>query len=432
MASVGVWIRRLFGGRGAAAEKRRRREQRGTQAQVVRPVSIGAEWHDDPANDFAVRMYDQLRQRPGNLFFSPFSLRTALAMAQAGAEGETARQMREVLRLSSSGETRHAALAELLRQLTVGAGRSYEMIVANSLWGREGAPLRPEFLDLVTRYYRGRVRFVDFRRHAEAARATINRWVGDNTRQRIPDLIPPGGLSVDARLVLVNAVYFKGTWVQQFERAGTRAEPFHLEDGATLPVALMHQHAYVWYLREPGFQVVDLIYEGGDLSMLVVLPDRLPDRQDGLRELETRLSARMIHGWVAQMREREVTLLLPRFKVASPSLDVRAELSSLGMPQAFDRLQADFSGITGHASAHQDAMYLSAVYHKAFVDVHEQGAEAAAATALHLPDTDDSESGPSAPVPVFRADHPFLFAIRHRQTGTILFLGRMVEPTQNS
>ena len=296
----------------------------------------------EDSNDFALAMYGQLRQRPGNLFFSPFSIRTALCMAQAGARGETAAQMREALCISSSDETLHVAFAETVRRLNAAGGGEFEMAVANSLWGQDGSPLQPEFLDLIARHYGGAMNLVDFRGAAEAHARRSTSGSKTRTKQKIRELIPAGGLDADTRLVLVNAVYFKGMWVLQFRKAATRDEPFHLEGGGTVQAPLMHQHEEVRYLQARGYQAVDLHYRGGELSMLVLLPDR----KDGLRDLEKTLSARMLHDCVAQMVIREVKLFLPRFKITWGTVDVRDQLTALGMPLAFTRFRPTSPGST--------------------------------------------------------------------------------------
>ena len=421
MVGFGVWLRGLLGG-----EKPIPRPS----PPHARTAPNGPQSFADDNNDFALAMYGQLRQRPGNLFFSPFSIRTALGMAQAGAREETAAQMREALCISSSSsdEKLHVAFAEIVRRPNAAGGGEYEMAVANSLWGQDGAPLQPGFLDLIARHYGGAMNLVDFRRGAEAARVTMNQWVEDETRQKIRELIPSGGLDADTRLVLVNAVYFKGTWVQPFREAVTRDEPFHLEGGGKVQAPLMHQHEGVRYLQARGYQAVDLIYRGGDLSLLVLLPDR----KEGLRDLEQALSARMLQDCVAQMRTREVKLFLPRFKITWGTVNVRDQLTVLGMPRAFTRFQANFSGINGHEPPHADSLFISAVFHKAFVEVNEEGTEAAAATAVGMPDMMALRPSKPPPVPIFRADHPFLFAIHDRKSGAILFLGRMTDPTRES
>ena len=415
MAGLGVWLRRLRGGK--------EEPESSPSSQDAQSRSGGPEPFAEDNNDFALAMYGQLRQRPGNLFFSPFSIRAALGMTQAGARGETAAQMREALRISSSDETLHVAFAEIIQQLNAAGGGTYEMAVANSLWCQEGTPLQAGFLDLIGRHYGGSMNLVDFRRGAEATRATMNRWVEGKTRQKIRELIPSGGVNADTRLTLVNAVYFKGKWELQFRRAATRDEPFHVEGGAEVQVPLMQQHEQIRYVQAAGYQAVDLVYLGGDLSMLVLLPDR----KDGLGDLETTLSARMIHDCVAKMVARETELSLPRFRMTWGTVDLGAQMQALGMPLAFSRAHADFSGINGREPPDNEALCLSAVFHKTFVEVNEEGTEAAAATAVAM-----QTLGLKPRSPIFRADHPFVFAIRDRKTGAILFLGRMSDPTRES
>lgn len=375
-------------------------------------------------NDFALALYGRLRPRPGNLFFSPFSLRTALAMTEAGARGETAAQMREALRISSADASTHAGFAEFAQRLFATGGREYELAVANSLWGQEGAPVQAEYLDLIARRYGGGLHLVDFLHAAEAARKAINQWVEEKTKRRIQELIPLGSLDPDTQLVLVNAIYFKGLWLLRFPKAATRDEPFHLEGGGAVQAPLMHQREKVRYLRGAGYQAVDLAYRGDDLSMLVLLPDR----QDGLQELEQTLSLQRLDDCVARLRVREVKLFLPRFEITWGTEEMSGELAALGMTLAFERFQADFSGINGYEPPHEESLFISAVFHKAFVAVDEEGTEAAAATAVTMRAA-GAAPAPPPPAPIFRADHPFLFAIRERRSDTILFLGRVADPT---
>ena len=262
---------------------------------------------------------------------------------------------------------------------------------------------------------------VDFHSGAEA---TINRWVEDKTKQKIRELIPPGGLE-DGNLVVVDAIYFKGMWVLQFHKDATRDEAFYLEGGRKMQTPLMHRYTELRHFQANGYQAVDLDYRGGDLSMLVLLPDK----KDGLRDLEARLSARMLHDCVARMLVRDVKLFLPRFRMTWGTVELGAPLRALGMPLAFTRYQADFSGINGYEPPHDDSLFIASVFHKAFIEVNEEGTEAAAATAILM--IASSSFLPQKPprVPVFRADHPFLFVIRDRKSGAILFLGRVADPS---
>jgi serpin B len=420
MAGFKVWLRGLF------------ESNEGPDPGPSLPHALtrpsGPESFAEDNNDFALAMYGQLRQRPGNLFFSPFSIRTALAMTYAGARGETAAQMSGALRFASSDVTQYEAFGEIIQRLNTAGGGKYEMAVANSLWGQDGAPLQTGFLDVVARHYGGGMNLVDFRHAAEAARKTINQWVEEKTRQKIRELIPSGGLDADTRLVLANAVYFKGMWVLQFRNSATRDQPFYLERGGKVQAPLMHQHKEIQYMEAAGYQAVDLVYQGGDISMLVLLPDR----KAGLQDLEKTLSARMLHDCVAQMSRREVELFLPRFKVTWGTVNLSGQLTALGMTLAFNQSRADFSGINGHEPPSDDSLFISAVFHKAFVEVNEEGTEAAAATAVSMILTMALRPSEPPPVPIFRADHPFLFAIRDRKSGAILFLGRITDPTRES
>ena len=384
---------------------------------VTRPHD--AESLEDDHNDFALALFERLRSRDRNLFLSPFSIRIALAMAYAGAKGETAVQMRRALRFGSSDDTLHSHLSGLLRRLNAAPADKCTLAIANSLWSQDGLPVRPEFVERVARHYGGGLNVVDFRQQPETARVQINRWVEQETRGRIQDLLSGGSVNTATRLVLANAVYFKGTWVLRFPKAATREEPFQVEGGGTVTAPLMYQREEFRYLQDRGFQAVDLDFEGGAVSMMVLLPDK----KDGIQKLESRLTAEMFRDCVPRMFTYDVHLFLPRFRMTWGTRDVAAELQALGMRLPFDPVHADFSGISGHTPPHEDSVNLSAVFHQAGVEVNEEGAEAAAATALTGLCTG---AGPREVT--FRADHPFLFAIRDTTSGAILFLGRVADP----
>ena len=298
-------------------------------------------------------MYGELRQRPGNLFFSPFSIRVALGMVLAGARGATAEQMRRALRLSSSDETLHAAFGEIAHQLSA-PDSDQEAALANAIWSQAGTPLQREFLEVVEARYRARIEQVDFRRDATSIGEAINRWVADATRGRIQNILSRSSLDAETRMVLVNAIYFKGRWVLPFPKEDTNEEPFFLDGGVTAPVPLMRIHDRIHYMRGAGFQAVDMGYRGGAFSMLVLLPDR----RDGLADLEASLSARMLDQCAAQLRPARVELFLPRFKFAGASASLRSPLETLGMPLAFVRAAADFSGINGQSPPHEASLFI--------------------------------------------------------------------------
>ena len=376
--------------------------------------------YGEASNDFAVALYRELAREPGNLHFSPFSIRLALGMALAGARGRTANQIRSVLQVPASDDGPATAGADTIERLTR-AQQFFEINVANSMWGQKDMALRPEFTDVLESAYRAVINLVDFR-DRDAACAAINRWVENHTKRRIRELMSPELLNDDTRLALVNAVYFKGLWESPFSHRTTREDTFHLAGGGTVRTSMMCNRKGVGYVKADGFRAVDLAYRGGQLSMLIVLPDR----RDGLRYLETDLTANMLHRTVADMGAESVEIYLPKFRMILGA-DFTGSLSALGMPLAFDRNRADFSGINGLTPPHHDSLSLSAVVHKAFVEVNEEGTEATAATAVRV--VERASGGPSVSPPVFRADHPFLFAIRDLYSGMILFMGRVMDPT---
>jgi serpin B len=365
------------------------------------------------SNAFAFDLYGRLRGREGNLFFSPASLSTALSMTYAGARGETADEMARVLHFTLGQDRLHPALGALLHDLT-GAGTKRSAItlsVANALWAQKGYPFLPEFVKLGKDNYGAGLQEVDFRGAAEQARRTINAWVEKQTEDRIKDLLPGGVVNRDTRLVLTNAIYFKGDWDAQFKKDRTREAPFRVTAGEKVTVPLMSQTGTFPYLDGDGFQALELPYAGKGLALVVFLPKKV----DGLADFEKALTADSLAGWLAKLHEQKVIVSLPRFKVTS-DLSLKDTLAGLGMPLAFSE-RADFSGVDGKKD-----LLLTAVVHKAFVDVNEEGTEAAAATGVAVGVKSE------AVYPVFQADHPFVFLIRDRRSGSVLFLGRLVNP----
>lgn len=367
-------------------------------------------------NAFALDLYRQLRDEDGNLFLSPYSVRTALAMTYAGARGDTAEQMRAALRFGPDDAATQVALADSMRRLRAAEGDGIELNVANRLWGEQTHGFLPSFVELNRYVYGGALESADFRHAAETVRLRINAWVEQTTRDRIRGLIPPGGVGSDTRLALVNAVYFNGLWAEPFDAARTRDAPFHLRDGSTVPVPLMTftEVPRLPFLAADGARIVELDYQGHDLSMVVLLPDS----DVGLSELESRLDETVLAGWVDRLRPQPVQVHLPRFNLTWGARNLVPPLSGLGIRDAFVDGRADFSGIDGSRD-----LLISGVFHKAFVEVDERGTEAAAATGVVVGVT-------SLPPPpeVFRADRPFLFLIREKATGDILFLGRLERP----
>ncbi len=361
---------------------------------------------------FALELYGELKGSEGNLFFSPYSISSALAMTRVGARGETARQMSEVLHLTLPEEDLHPALASLQESLDQGSD-GVELSVANALWGQRGTLFLEPFLARLRDSYGAEVREVDFAEATEAARQSINSWTADETRQKIQELIQPGILDASTRLVLTNAIYFKGRWASQFDPEETEAAPFTQLDGQRVDVPMMHQKAQFRYAETPDLQVLELPYKGDALSMVVLLPRRI----DGLGELEDALTEETLKRWLpAPGAQQEVVVYLPKFEITA-EFRLDDALKALGMRDAFELPSADFSGMTGAAE-----LYISAVVHKAFAAVDEEGTEAAAASGVVVGVT----AAPAAPT-VFRADHPFLFLIRDQESGSVLFLGRVAQ-----
>jgi serpin B len=374
-------------------------------------------------NGFALELYGALNRPRTNLFFSPLSIRVALAMLHAGAKRETADELQAVLGRSLPGARLHDSFSATMRRFTCPADGDYELAIANSLWAQAGTPIVASFADSMTRYYGAAADRVDFRRDPQGARATINDWVSKHTNHRIRDMLQPPQPTSDTRFVLANAIYFKGRWQNPFEPKETSVAPFYLENGAQVRAHLMQQVADVGYRAGRGYQAVTLAYRNAALAMLVLLPDR----GDGLPKLESALSPSMI-GDLLQLRSTtEAEVFLPRFRT-SWGEDLVGPLQTLGIRRAFTP-EADFSGINGRAPPDEDALWVSLVLHKAYAEVNEEGTEAAAATldtALFL------GIRPRPPRPVFRADHPFLFAIGDTSSGAVLFLGRVLDPTRET
>lgn len=365
------------------------------------------------SNEFAFDLYGQLRQKEGNLFFSPASVSTALAMTYAGTTGETKEQMARVLHLDAADEQVHGRFSELA-QILNSNGHRYQLRMANRLWGLDGYPFRQEFLTLTRQQYGAELAQVNFNRPDNAAQ-TINAWIGKQTEGKIGQLISPSMIEPLTRLILTNAIYFKAAWQDEFWQHATEDAPFHVSADEEAQAPMMRQVEHFSYAETDDLQVLELPYVGGDLSMVVLLPKE----NDGLADLEQTITATRLDQWVAEGKFRRVELYLPKFKITS-QLPLTKDLKALGMTLAFNNDEADFSGMTP-----ADQLWLSSVVHAAFVDVDEEGTEAAAATV----EMAAAKSVMSNDEPVFfRANHPFMFLIRDSRTGEILFLGRLVNP----
>ncbi|MGA2093769.1 MAG: serpin family protein [Sedimentisphaerales bacterium] len=367
-------------------------------------------------NKFALELYALLRNQEGNLFLSPYSISTALAMTCAGARGQTEQEMAKALQFPTgvSNEQFNKAFGEIIKQLNAeGQKGAFELVVANALWGQKDYKFLPDYLASVKTNYQGNLEQVDFKTQAEEARKTINAWVESKTKDKIKDLIKPGMLDTMTRLVLTNAIYFKGKWAIQFKPEQTQQLPFTLLSGQKVTVPMMNQKERLGYTEINDIQLLELPYKGDILSMVVLLPRKT----DGVKELEKQLNAGNLKSWITGLRKREVQVYFPRFKMTS-EFELAQILGEMGMHDAFSG-KADFSGMTGNRD-----LFISAVVHKAYVDVNEEGTEAAAATGVVMRATS------VAPTTVFRADHPFIFLIRDNHTGSILFIGRTENPAK--
>jgi serpin B len=369
---------------------------------------------------FALELYQVLRKDHENLFYSPYSISVALALAYAGARGETAQQMADAMHYTLSQERLHAAFNALDQALASRGedamgkdGEGFRLHVANAIWGQVDYSFLDAYLDVLALNYGAGLRLVDFVKAPEEARVTINDWVSEQTEGKIEDLIPAGAIDALTRLVLTNAIYFNAAWRMPFDEKLTEDGSFRLLDGSQATVPMMKQVESLGYAMGKGYQAVELPYDGNELSMVILVPD---EGQFGA--FEDALDADRLEAIVQDLRYVQVALSMPKFEIES-SMSLADALAAMGMPVAFSD-DADFSGMTGSRD-----LTISDVVHKAFVSVDESGTEAAAATAVIMKLT----AMPAEPIPV-TIDRPFIFAIRDIQTGSLLFVGRVVDPSQ--
>ena len=364
---------------------------------------------------FAFDLYRQVAKQPGNVFFSPASISTALAMTYGGARGDTAKQMEKTLRFPFVDAKLHEGYGQLLADWQAADAKGPEFRVANRLYGQRSYAFDPAFLDLESKRYGAPLELVDFGK-SEDARQTINHWVSVQTHDKIPDLLAPGVLDLDTRLVLTNAVYFKGAWLEPFDKSQTTNAPFTIGT-TTKSVPTMHQTLQARYFETNDAQMIELPYGSGDpdrvFSMTIVLPKAGID----LAQIEAQLDR--LDTWSSSMSYARVELSLPRFSTTS-RFELGDALAKMGMPQAFDPQTADFSGMSK-----SERLWIAHVVHQAFIATDEAGTEAAAATAVVM----DGESAVAPqPAHVLNVDHPFSVSIRDRKTGSVLFMGRIVDP----
>ncbi len=368
---------------------------------------------------FALNLYSELKTTGGNLFFSPYSLSMALAMTYGGARGQTAEQMARVLQFPTLPNNKlHAAFGALKARMdSIQKGGTVQLNIANALWPQKGYPFLNKYLNLLKSQYGGSVTPLDYKENKEAACQAINHWVEEQTQHKITDLIQPGSLNSLTRLVLANAIYFKGQWATPFNPNATVKDTFHQTVIKDVPCQMMKKQETFAYTETPDLQIVELPYAGKELSMVILLPRTV----DGIGTLENSLSAKKLTEWFGSLKKKTVMVHLPKFLQTS-TFNLAEILEKMGMTLAFDN-KADFSGMNGHTND----LFIGVVRHKAYVDINEKGTEAAAATAITM--RMSARLGErEVPIPVFRADHPFIFLIVDKNTSSILFMGRVNEP----
>jgi serpin B len=395
------------------------------QSQKQRETSPAVQAGDlaavvDGNNQFALNLYQKLSTAPGNLVFSPYSISAALAMTYAGARGNTAKEMADTLVFRLGPEKIHPAfnsldqaLASREKDIQPKEGTAFKLRMANSIWGQSGYAFHTDFLDLLALHYGAGMRVLDFARDPEKARMIINDWVSQQTEQKIKDLLSPDAIKRDTTLVLTNAIYFNASWLMKFNREATRDGPFHPLVGEAVMVPMMNHLGNFRYAEGKDYQALELLYLGRKLSMLVFLP-----AEGQYTSFEKSLNAARLKEITGALAGRDVSVTLPKFKIETKA-DLPELLQQLGMKDAFMGGVADFSGMDGSRK-----LYISKVVHQAVIAVDEEGTEAAAATAVVVART-------SMPMNQarFLADRPFIYLIRDNETGAVLFLGRVLNPS---
>ncbi|MGB3342047.1 MAG: serpin family protein [bacterium] len=371
----------------------------------------------DANNQFAFELYAQFNEQSKDLntFYSPYSILTALTMTYEGARGQTAEEMQSVLHIPEIPDARRPNFASIYNEINK-KDKAYKLSTANALWAQKDYCFLEEYTNSVEKYYGGKVTNLDFTGASEKSRQAINKWVEDQTNNKIKDLIPKGLLNADTRLVLTNAIYFKGTWVKQFDEKDTKEDDFRMSTGNTVKVPMMRltgNDAKFNYAETDEIQILEMPYSGEEISMLIILP-----KENDLASIEKSITLEKLSEWKNILNERRVDIFIPKFKFETKYFMAKA-LSDMGMDAAFGST-ADFSGMDGTRD-----LFMQNVIHQAFVEVNEEGTEAAAATGVVMGIT---SVGPM--IPIFRADHPFIFIIQESETGNILFLGKVTDPSK--
>ena len=365
-------------------------------------------------NRFAINLYSQYKSEEGNIFFSPFSISTAMAMVYEGAEGKTAKEIKSVFGFPKYDNSRRNQYSNLLSEINK-KDKEYALNTANALWAEQDFQFLDEYITTVEEYYGGKTTNLDFKNEWEASRLIINNWVEDKTNDKIKDLLPEDVIDADTRLVLTNAIYFKAKWLIQFDTDKTSDENFRVNPDKSIKVPMMQRtdrKSIFNYTQNEDLQILEMPYAGEDLSMLILLP-----LDDDIEALENSFTIEKLTEWKKSLRRRKVNIYIPKFKFETKYF-MKNTLSDLGMPTAFTN-SADFSGMTGTKD-----LAISKVIHQAFIEVNEEGTEAAATTGVTM-----MALSKKPPTPIFKADHPFIFIIQQKETGNILFMGRVNNPT---
>lgn len=388
------------------------------------PVSDNAKEVVQANNQFGIDFYSQLtgqsENEGKNIFFSPWSISSVLAITHEGARSTTADEIRSVFHFPGSYDTLRQGYLELSKRLNNGKS-GVTLNTANALWAEKTYPFDKDYINIADQYYNAKTTNLDFITKPEESRQIINQWVEDQTKGKIKNLLPRDSIDTQKCLIITNAIYFKGTWTKQFDGTKTLEQDFVMDDGTTVKVPMMvrmDEEAEYWYTETDDLQVLGMPYthkNGKGLSMLVLLP-----RDNDLEAVEASLSSQSLEALNQDLKYQRVMVAFPRFRIET-TYSLKDMLSEMGMPNAFIPFVADLSGMNdGNGN-----LWIDEVYHKAYVDVNEEGTEAAAATAGVIEMGSDFSF---EPIPVFRADHPFMFLIQDNDTGNILFMGRMMNP----
>ena len=413
-----------------------------TFAAVAAAASLHAADFDlavKATNEIGIDLHRQLARGDENLCLSPYSIQSALAMTFAGADGDTRIEMARGLHFPDDGDAIHASFAALRSSVEEMAKKTAKLAeqskkfggpsepitlgIANRLFPQTGYDFRDAFRDLVKKFYGAPFEPLDFKKDANGSRQHINKWVADQTRDRIRDLIPANGVDATTRLVLANAIYLKAPWANEFSDAFTKQKPFHVRGGAPVDVPTMKNIKKFGYAKQNGFTAIALPYSGNELQFLALVPDEVK----GLRELESKLTADLLTQCAKLETKRDVDLSLPKFKFEPPTIALSDKLKALGMKSAFDEPKGSANFERMAPRKPNDYLAISEVFHKTFIAVDEKGTEAAAATAVAMMAMARMQSPPPPPI-VVKVDRPFLYAIQHVPSGACLFIGRVTDP----